>query len=125
MNIVQETLSNGNTITYKIVNDTFYHNDTSERIIDILENARKNRGQTRLRFAYGDIKTGRDWGDTYDTVGYIGRSMGRIKIPLLIKTTRSSGGPGLLDHCIIRIEQKTSPKGSYQEVYRHPSYHKD
>jgi hypothetical protein len=50
-------------------------------------------------------------------MGTIGRSTGTIKIPLLINNSRSFGGPGLLDDCIIKItvDKKT--------VYSHPLYH--
>jgi hypothetical protein len=88
-------------IQYKEVNGTSYHKNTPQQVIDILERARENR--TRLLFDFGDTKTGKSWGEVYDIRGTIGRSTGTIKIPLLIKTTRSFGGGGLLDHCIIKI----------------------
>lgn len=86
---------------YTEVNGTCYHKTTPKQVIDILEEARENR--TRLLFDFGDVKTGKSWGETYDIRGTIGRSTGILKIPLLIKTKRSTGGGGILDHCIIKI----------------------
>lgn len=123
MHNVTETLPNGNTIKYKIRNGTAYHEETPENIVQILESARASNRSTRLRFCFGDVDTGRDWGEVNDIEGYIGRSTGSIKIPLLIKTVNSSGGGALLDHCIVRIERKERGDKSYTEVYRHPLYH--
>jgi hypothetical protein len=120
---VTELLPNGNEIKYKIKNGTAYHFDTPDEIVTILEEARQSNHSIRLRFCFGDTGTGRDWEEIHDTTGYIGRSTGSIKIPLLIHKVTSSGGPGILDHCIVRIEKKNNG-GSYREVYRHPKYHK-
>lgn len=121
---ITELLPNGNSIKYKLKNGTAYHFDTPDKIVGILEEARQSNRSIRLRFCFGDVETGRDWGETCDTTGYIGRSTGAIKIPLLIKTVNSTGGGGILDHCIVRIEKKING-GSYREVYRHPKYHKE
>ncbi|WMU08098.1 hypothetical protein vBCtySFA67_00080 [Clostridium phage vB_CtyS-FA67] len=115
MEIIKEKLSNGNIIKYKIVNDTAYLINTNEKVINILEYAMKNN--KRIRLFYGDIETGRDWMEEYNTIGYIGRSAGKIQIPLLIKTNRSFGGSAILDNCIIKI---TIDK---EIVYQHPKYH--
>lgn len=120
MKTVIEHLSNGNDIKYKIVNNTAYHFDTEDTIVDILEKAREEP-KTRLRFYYGDVKTGRDWGDIHDQVGYIGRSTGEIKIPLIIYNTRSYGGGALLDDCIVKIETSRGKR----VLYEHPNYHKE
>lgn len=117
------TITDHNSITYQVINGTAYHVETPDVIIKILEDARQSNRHIRLRFCYGDTETGRDWGETCDTAGYIGRSTGSIKIPLLIRKVTSYGGGGLLDHCIVRIEKKVNG-GSYREVYRHPKYHK-
>lgn len=116
MEIKQETLNNGTIIKYKIVNGTAYHINTPDTIINIMEKARENR--TRLRFHWGNVETGEDWGDIYDVTGYIGRSTGSIKIPLLVHNSRSMGGGAILDHCIVKI---TTSKGK-QTLYKHPNY---
>lgn len=114
----------GKIIKYKVVNGTAYHEETPDSIIQILEDARQDNRSTRLRFCFGDTTDGRDWGECCDTTGYIGRSTGNIKIPLLIKTINSTGGGGILDDCIVKVEQKKRGDRSYHEVYRHKQYHK-
>lgn len=102
--------------TYKIVNGTSYDERTPDEVIRVLEAAQQNR--TRLHVSFGDVESGRDWLEEWDVTGYIGRSMGPTKIPLVIANRRSTGGPGLLDHCIVRI--RTSAGG--RVLYRHPQY---
>ena len=102
-------------IKYKVVNGTSYHIDTPDEVVKVLEVARKNR--TRIRLFYGDTNTGRCWLEVYGTIGRIGRSTGCNKIPLLIKTSRSTGGGAILDDCIVKI---TIDK---KVVYQHPQYH--
>ncbi len=99
-------------IKYKVVNFTAYHNETSNEVVNVLEDARINR--KRLKIYFGDVKTGRDWMEECDTVGYIGRSGGEIKIPLLVYNERSYGGGGLLDHCIVKIKEAKGNKILYQ-----------
>lgn len=103
--------------TYQQVNGTSFDERTPAEVIEVLEAARQNR--TRLHVSFGDVQTGDDWLDEFGSHGYIGRSMGPIKIPLLIANRRSTGGPGLLDHCIVRI--RTSVGGRL--VFQHPKYH--
>jgi len=113
--IIKEELSNGNTIIYReLESGTCYHAETPQAVISALESARV--GNYRIRIFLGDTNTGKDWGEENDVIGYIGRSMGRIKIPLLIHNTRSTGGGGILDHCIVKIM-----KGK-RTVYQHPKY---
>lgn len=100
MKIVKHELSNGNTITYKVIDGTYYHESTPIAVTQLLEQSRNTR--ERFVFHYGDVKTGRAWGDS--ETGYIGRSTGEHKIPLLIKNSRSAGGGAILDHCIVKIE---------------------
>ena len=87
---------------YKIEpSGTAYTIETPQSIINVLENAR-SKG-TRIKITFGDIKTGKNWNDEYNTIGRVGRSTGNYKIPLLIKTTRSFGGGAILTDCIIKI----------------------
>ena len=102
---------------YKVVNGTSYHTETPDKVIKILEQAREHG--FKLRLFYGDTKTGRDWLEEYDTIGTISRSTGENKVPLLIKTKRSTGGGALLDHCIVRIDQGNAPGAS---LYKHTEY---
>ena len=68
----------------------------------------------RVRIWYGDTETGRSWNEEYEVTGTIGRSSGNIKIPLLIKNSRSYGGGSLLDDCIIRIDDIHQKRTLYQ-----------
>jgi len=120
METVTEKLSNGNEITYKVIGGTAFHIDTPDRVVDILTAAIQARRQYRLRLFLGDPTTGRDWGkEDYCSIGYIGRSTGRIKIPLCVYNQRSMGGPALLDDKIVKIVDVQSKR----VLYQHPAYH--
>lgn len=99
------------------VNGTTYHDETEPEIVAILERLRSN--QTRVRFHWGDVKTGEDWGDEYDVKGRIGRSTGTSKIPILLYNTSSNGGGAILDHCIVKISETRGVR----LIYQHPNYH--
>ena len=106
--------------TYKTVNGTSYDERTPDEVIAVLESARQNR--TRLHVSLGETEgpqAGRDWLDSTDTQGYVGRSMGPVKVPLLIANRRSTGGGAILDHCIVRIRE--SARG--RVLYQNPKYH--
>lgn len=95
----------------------FYFNDeTSEKVKECLEHCYNSN--LRVRLWYGDTKTGLSWMDEYDTMGAIGRSTGKQKIPLLIKNSRSSGGGGILCRCIVRIDDIISRR----TIYKHPLF---
>lgn len=102
-----------------IVNGTTYQNDTTHEMIEILEHIRLSG--RRFRFHWGDTKTGVDWGDHYDVTGTLGRSMGSMKVPILLHNRTSSGGGAILDHCIVRIRHANKKDGG--DIYRHPNYH--
>jgi hypothetical protein len=104
-----------NKIKYRqLESGTCYHLETPEAVVDYLEEAHINR--YRLRLFFGDTKTGRDWGEENDVTGYVGRSTGTIKIPLLIHNNRSMGGGAILDHCIVKIMR------GRRTVYEMPGY---
>lgn len=95
--------------------ETWFDPDTPFEVRRILERYR-NSGKT-LRIFYGDTKTGRDWLEENDVLGEIHRSSGIFKVPLMVEPG-GSGGPAMLDGCIVRmIDGKTG-----RELYRHPLY---
>lgn len=102
---------------YNVVNGTSYHVETPVAVIDVLERARQSR--TRIHISYGDTGTGKDWLEEFDITGYLGRSMGPVKVPLLIANRRSLGGGAILDHCIVRIRSSAGGR----VLYQHPAYH--
>jgi hypothetical protein len=102
---------------YKVVNGTSYDVRTPDEVVRVLEQARLNR--TRLHVSFGDTATGRDWLEEFDINGYVGRSMGPVKVPLLIANRRSLGGAAILDHCIVRIRASAGGR----VLYQHPAYH--
>lgn len=102
---------------YHVVNGTSYHIETPAAVVEWLERARLNR--IRLHVSYGDAVTGKDWLEEFDITGYVGRSMGPVKVPLLIANRRSTGGGAMLDHCIVRIRESAGGR----ILYQHPAYH--
>ena len=101
----------------KVINGTSFHAETPSEVCNSLNDAISSRRSKRSRIYLGDRETGKDWNEFYDNIGYVGRSTGLIKIPLMIHNTRSTGGGAILDHCIVKItvDKKT--------VYQHPKYH--
>lgn len=103
--------------TYKHINGTSFDERTPDEVIRVLESARQNR--TRLHISLGDTSNGKDWLEEFESHGYVGRSMGPVKVPLLVANTRSLGGGSILAHCIVRI--RTSAGG--RVLWQHPDYH--
>ena len=99
-----------------MLNDkTHFHAETPQAVRLVLESARINR--QRIRLWLGDVKSGKSWNEEFDVIGRISRSMGPMQIPILLRNSRSSGGGGILDHCIVAIA--TAP-GRF--AYKHPQF---
>lgn len=81
--------------------NTHFHPETIEPVRRAIQCAIDTRA--RVRLWQGDTKTGKAWPEEFDTIGTISRSCGMQRIPILLANSRSMGGPGLLDHCIIGI----------------------
>lgn len=94
-----------------------FNPETNDEVKRIIEKCYTSKNHPRIRVFYGDVKTGKDWGEEYDTMGYIGASMGPQQIPLLINSRRSMGGGGILTHCIVKITS------DHVTLYQHPLYH--
>lgn len=92
---------------YAEMTGTYYHEETPVIVCDILEESRISKH--RIKIYYGDVKTGTPWSDFVTC--HVGRSTGRVKIPLAIKTSRSLGGEAILDNCIIKIEHANKKDG--------------
>ena len=97
---------------------TYFEPGTPEAVKRILESFRQSG--RKLRLFLGDTTTGRDWLSEQDVLGYIGRSGGALKVPLLLDRSYSSGGGALLTANIVRIVSTDSRR----DVYRHPLYQK-
>jgi hypothetical protein len=98
----------------KTINDTYYHNDTPQAVINVLEHVRISGD--RIRLFLGDAKTGESWIENNDVLGYVGRSTGPLTVPILLYNARSDGGDHILDQCIVAILSK---KGW---LYKHPTF---
>lgn len=105
---------------YKLANGTSYDSRTPDAVVGVLESARQSR--TRLHISLGETEgpnAGRDWLEEFETHGYVGRSMGPVKVPILLANRRSLGGGAVLDHHIVRIRQSAGGR----ILYQHPEYH--
>lgn len=101
------------------VKETWFDPETPEEVRQVLERARKTG--TVLRIFTGDTETGRDWCNENDVIGKIGRSMGLLKIPLLVAAGEYGGG-ALLDSCILKIQRVADGRVLYQhELYQAPN----
>lgn len=99
----------------KIDLGTWYDPDTAPEVKRQLDLAIK--GGYRLRIEYGDSETGQVHGDM-QMAGYISRSTGVLKTPILVKTNRSHGGEPLLTASIVSITE--TPGG--RRLWQHPTY---
>lgn len=104
------------------MNGTCYHEKTPVEVRRALEKARTHGLMVRLML--GDPETGEVWLEENDVVGFIGRSTGTQKVPLMVEAllrgpteiVSTHGGPQLLDHCILRIINCSTG----HDLYRHP-----
>lgn len=103
---------------------THYHPDTPPQVRQVIDShlaARRRGDGVRLRFHYGDGKTGQAWGDS--ETGYVGRSTGSQPIPLVVNNARSMGGGGILTHAVVKIEAaKKNRNGQHDVLYQHPKF---
>lgn len=110
---------------------TWYPDGTAPKVRSVLEAARASYTDyhaqgTVLRLFYGDPETGRDWAEQNDVIGFIGRSSGMMKVPLVLeplldeeRNIVSSGfGGSIMTRSIVRIINVTSG----EEMYRHKNY---
>lgn len=106
---------------YKIINGTHIDETTDNKVAEILSN--NVHAGRRLRFWYGDKETGKSWNEENDVTGYIGKSGGQFKVPLLIQKKNSSGGEALLVAAIVKIVDIKSKIVLYQhERFSQPKF---
>lgn len=84
-------------------------NEDVQRAITSAFNTRE-----RIRVFYGIAATGKDWMEENDVTGYIGRSTGVKKAPLLVKYARSMGGGSLITSSIVKIVRTSDGCVLYQ-----------
>jgi len=83
-------------------NGYWFNPETNIEVMKVISGLNCYNRRQRVRIFLGDTKTGKTWNEENDVCGYIGRSTGSKKIPLLIHNNNSSGG-GILTHCIVAI----------------------
>lgn len=111
---------NGHFSKYQLIEDgrdlpIAYHEETPAQLIEELERARTAR--RRIKIYLGDPKTGKSWNEEHDITGTIGLSRGhQARYPLLIATSRSTGGGTLMDDRILKL------KVEGRTVYTHPNF---
>ena len=96
---------------YKVVNGTSYHESTPDTLITVLEKARTER--TRVVFDFGNTDTKESWNESFDICGYISRSMGPIKIPMLVYNSRSLGGGSILTQHVLPVKTSKGKRVLY------------
>jgi hypothetical protein len=94
---------------------TFFEPGTDAKAAKVLESCRTHHRKVRLIF--GDTSIGEPWLEEFDVVGRIGRSMGTLKVPLLVEPGEDGGG-AILCACLLAIVDWKS--GGV--LYRHPAY---
>jgi len=94
---------------------TYFDPGTHPRAQRALEACRQSG--TMVRLILGDTVTGESWFDEHDVVGRIGRSCGKLKVPLLVPPGED-GGPAILTACLLAVIEWQSGKA----LFRHPLY---
>jgi hypothetical protein len=93
---------------YSEFNGMWFADGTPESIKIALVNG--YRSNYRFRLWYGNAESGKSWNEENDICGYIGKSGGSVKIPLLLPNNSSRGGGELMAGCIKKV------------VYVHPTF---
>ena len=94
---------------------TYFDPGTDTSAAKVLESCRTH--ERKIRLILGDTLTGEPWLEEHDVVGRIGRSIGTLKVPLLIEPGEH-GGSAILCACILAIVDWAS--GNF--LYRHDAY---
>lgn len=97
--------------------ETLYPIGTPSMVFAALEDAA--HGKMRVKVAYGDPITGRDWQDEFETSGYVERTA-KSHVALLVHNARSMGGSLLRADHLVQIKAANGGR----VLYEHPHYHR-
>ena len=112
--IKRQTGSDGK--EYKVCNGTFYSAEALDGAILALEYARVNKIRIRIFYAYKTTEEKENgvkdsefdvlevWEDENDCIGWLGRSIGNIKIPILLSSSSSCFGSPVLDSRTVLVK---------------------
>ncbi len=108
-------------VQYRVINGTIYHWETPFEVVSILEAIRASGARIRVDYGFTDgPSAGKSWGEIHDVAGYVGRSYGPLKAPLLMFSKKCHGGGLLLDQCIVAIFPSRADHSP--ALYKHPKY---
>jgi hypothetical protein len=100
---------------------TSYEAGTPPEISGIID--QEMDSNNRLRLFYGNTETGNDWNEEFHTIGYVSRSSGKVKVPILLPHADSKKGITILTTHIVKIIKiNNSRRGSDVVLYQHPEY---
>lgn len=98
-------------IQYKNINGIDFNINTPDQLANLIIDLYNTK--TRIIVDYGNTETKQSWNEIHDIRGYIGKSTGSIKVPLLVYNKRSYGGTQLLTDCILSIKTTKGNKTLY------------
>lgn len=94
-----------NVANYQVVEGTSYHRSVEPALIRVLEIARRARVRLAVTFS---------WSEDGPSRGYVGRSTGSVKVPLLVHNARSMGGGVLSAEDVVEVRESRGGKLLYQ-----------
>ena len=112
--IKRQTGSDGK--EYKVCNGTFYSAEALDGAILALEYARVNKIRIRIFYAYKTTEEKENgvkdsefdvlevWKDENDCIGWLGRSIGDIKIPILLSSSSSCFGSPIVESRVVLVK---------------------
>lgn len=104
----------------QVLHDTWYHKNTPKDLVRLLDALYQTK--QRVMLVYGNIFTGVPWDldANNSNRGFIGKSSGSKRVPLLVKTSRSPGGDAILDLYILQIRDSRGGKVLYNRPIKTP-----
>jgi hypothetical protein len=95
-----------NVANYQVVEGTSYHTSVEPSLIRVLEAARVGRVRLAVTFS---------WSEDGPSRGYVGRSTGSVKVPLLVYNRRSLGGEVLSAEDVVEVRESRGGKLLYRK----------